>query len=323
MSDHFKSPQRALSGVSNVKKFVDPHLRKQENVNTYFQSQSSYWKDVYASNDVQGEIFRDRHEAALAWIDSLALAPGSQVLEIGCGAGFMAVALAQRGFRVQAIDSAEAMVDLSRRHAEESATTDLLSVDIGDVYSLAFENGSFDLVIALGVIPWLGRQDLAIQEMARMTGPGGHVIFTAANSLGLCKLLDPRKNPIYIALKPGVKEMLERIGLRHRSPDATTQASTTPRTRRFIDDVLATAQLVKTRTKTLGFGPFTFCGRDIFSEAVSKALHHRLQRLADRNVPIFRSTGTAYLVLARKPTSQLLVQSTSAEKPISGATNVL
>jgi 2-polyprenyl-3-methyl-5-hydroxy-6-metoxy-1,4-benzoquinol methylase len=275
------------------------YFRKQEKVNTYFQSQSSYWKDVYASNDVQGEIFRDRHAAALAWIDSLALAPGSQVLEIGCGAGFMAVALAQRGFRVQAIDAAEAMVELARLYAAESGTTELLSVDLGDVYSLPFENGSFDLVIALGVIPWLGQPELAIQEMARVTRPGGHVIFTSANALGLCRLLDPRKNPIYIALKPGVKEMLERIGLRRRSPDATT----TPHTRRFIDDVLATVQLVKTRSKTLGFGPFSFGGRHLFSEAVGKALHHRLQRLADRNVPIFRSTGTAYLILAGKKLS--------------------
>ena len=300
MSDHLKAPQRALSGVSNVKKSVDPHLRKQENVNTYFHSQSSFWKDIYASSGVEGKIYRDRHEAALAWIDSLALAPGSQVLEIGCGAGFMAVALAQRGFRVQAIDAAEGMVELSRRHAAESGTTELLSVDLGDVYSLAFENGSFDLVIALGVIPWLGRPELAIQEMARVTGPGGHVIFTAANPLGLCRLLDPRRNPMYVALKPGVKEMLERIGLRHRSPDATTQAATTPHTRRFIDDVLATSQLVKTRSKTLGFGPFSFGRHYLFSEAVSKALHHRLQRLADHNVPFFRSTGTAHLVLARK-----------------------
>src|SRR5713226_7399291 len=230
----------------------------QQQVNAYFQSQSSYWEDIYSSSGVQGEIYRDRQAAALAWIDSLALAPGSQVLEIGCGAGFMAVALAQRGFRVQAIDAAEAMVELARRHAAESGTTDLLSVDLGDVYSLAFDNGFFDLVIALGVIPWLGRQELAIQEMARVTRPGGYVIFTAANALGLCRLLDPRKNPIYIALKPGVKEMLERIGLRHRSPDTTTQAATTPHTGRFIDDVLATVQFVKTRSKTLGFGPFSF-----------------------------------------------------------------
>src|SRR5260370_15845424 len=64
----------------------------QQQVNAYFQSQSSYWEDIYSSSGVQGEIYRDRQAAVLAWIDSLALVPGSKVLEIGCGAGFMAVA---------------------------------------------------------------------------------------------------------------------------------------------------------------------------------------------------------------------------------------
>jgi 2-polyprenyl-3-methyl-5-hydroxy-6-metoxy-1,4-benzoquinol methylase len=295
-----------------MQQFFDSHLRKQETVNAYFKSQSSYWKDVYAGTDVQGDIYRERHAAALAWIDSLALAPGSRVLDIGCGAGFMAVALAQRGFRVEAVDAAEAMVELARRHAAESGTTDVLCVDLGDVYSLAFENDAFDLVIALGVIPWLGRPEQAIREMARVTRPGGHVIFNAANSLGLCRLLDPRKNPIYLALKPGVKEVLERTGLRRWPPDTQATATTNPRTRRFIDDSLVRAQLVKARSKTLGFGPFSFGGRTLFSEAAGKALQHRLQRLADRGVPVIRSTGTAYLVLARKPTHLGRVQTTSA-----------
>jgi ubiquinone/menaquinone biosynthesis C-methylase UbiE len=306
-----------------VKKLVDSHLQKQETVNTYFQSQSSYWNDVYDSHDVQGEIFRDRHAAALEWIDSLALAAGSRVLEIGCGAGFMAVALAKRGFGVQAIDAAENMIELARQHAEESGTADSLSVDLGNVYSLAFENDSFDLVIALGVLPWLGRQELAIQEMARVTRSGGHVIFTSANAMGLCRLLDPRKNPIYIALKPGVKKLLSQLGLRRWLPNTASQASTTPHTRRYIDNVLASVQLVKTRSKTLGFGPFSFGGRNLFSGAIGVALHHRLQRLADRNVPILRSTGTAYLVLARKSTSQLTKRSSSAKESVSEVTPVL
>ena len=286
----------------------DSQLRKQETVNAYFTSQSSYWKDVYAGTDVQGDIYRERHAAALAWIDSLVLPPGSRVLDIGCGAGFMAVALAQRGFRVEAVDAALAMVELARRHAAESATADVISVDLGDAYCLAFENDAFDLVIALGVIPWLGRPEQAIREMARVTRPGGHVIFSAANSLGLCRLLDPRKNPIYLALKPGVKEALERTGLRRWPPDTQAAATTNPRTRRFVDDSLVRAQLVKARSKTLGFGPFSFGGRTLFSEAAGKALHHRLQRLADRGVPVIRSTGTAYLVLARKPTHPGLPQ---------------
>src|SRR5260221_13254232 len=166
-------------------KFMASHRRQQEKVGAYFQSMSSYWTDIYASGSVQGKVYRERQAAALAWIDSLALVPGSKVLEIGCGAGFLSVALAQRGLRVHAIDPAEAMVELARRHAVEAGTAELLSVDLGDICALAFEDGCFDLVIAIGVMAYLKRPELAIQEMARVIRPGGHVILTAGNRAGL------------------------------------------------------------------------------------------------------------------------------------------
>src|SRR5436853_19104 len=85
------------------------------------------------------EVLAERQAAALNWIEGLGLKPEARVLEIGCGAGFLSVALAQRGLRVQAIDPAEAMVELARRHAVESGTAELLSVDFGDACALAFE----------------------------------------------------------------------------------------------------------------------------------------------------------------------------------------
>src|SRR5579859_2656747 len=91
--------------------------RRQEQVNAYFRSQSAYWTEIYRSGDVAGEVYRQRQAAALAWIAGVGLAPGARVLEIGCGAGFLAVALAQRGLRVQAIDPSEAMVERARGHA--------------------------------------------------------------------------------------------------------------------------------------------------------------------------------------------------------------
>src|SRR5437764_8075022 len=97
-----------------------PYRRQQENVNAYFHSHSSYWKDIYAGGAVQAEILRARQAAVLAWIEDLSLAPGTRVLEIGCGAGLLAVSLVQRGLRVYAIDSTEAMIEQARRHAEES-----------------------------------------------------------------------------------------------------------------------------------------------------------------------------------------------------------
>src|SRR2546421_426874 len=197
---------------------IIPHRRQQEQVNVYFKSQSSFWKDIYTSGDVYAEIHRDRHTAVLAWIDRLAFAPDSQVLEIGCGAGFMAVALAPPGFPVPGIHACEGLVELARRHAAESGNTNMLSVDIGDVYALAFEDESFDLVLAIGVIPWLGRAELAIQEMARVTRAGGYIIFTADNQSRLNLLLDPWQNPVLVPLRRRVKAVLEGVGLRRRSP---------------------------------------------------------------------------------------------------------
>src|ERR1700694_4975562 len=111
-----------------MNEIVAPHDAHQENVNAYFQSQASYWKDIYTRDSVHAEIYRERQAAVLAWIDNLALAPGSQAREIGWGAGFRAVALAQRGLRVHAIDPAEAMVEQARWHAEQAGVAERLAV---------------------------------------------------------------------------------------------------------------------------------------------------------------------------------------------------
>src|SRR5260221_13657183 len=120
----------AHSGVCNVKEFADPRFGQQEKVNAYFRSQSLFWKDLYASSGVYAEIHRDRHAAVFDWIDGLALAPGSQVLEIGCGAGFMAVAPAQRGCCVHLVNSLGPMVDRPRRLAAETGPAALLPLGV-------------------------------------------------------------------------------------------------------------------------------------------------------------------------------------------------
>ncbi len=277
-----------------MKTFATPDLQDQENVNAYFQSRLSKWKDIYASDSLRGEIYRSRQATVLDWIDGLALEPGSRMLEVGCGAGFLSIALAQRGFRLNAIDSVEAMVELASQHAADAQITNLLSLGLGDVNSLAFEDNAFNLVVLLGVIPWLERPELAMQEIARVTRPGGYVILTTDNWSGLIGFLDPVHNPMLKPLKQGLNKVLWSVGLHYRVPIVTSQSC------RDIDKTLVSIKLDKVRGKTLGFGPFTLFNRTVVPKAVGKWLHIRLQRLADRNVPGFRSTGKHYIVLARK-----------------------
>src|SRR5262249_29799856 len=124
-------------------------------VDAYFEARASYWNDIYGRDDVISLIVQQRSEIALSLVDPLRLPPGSTVLEVGCGAGLMAVALARRGLRVYATDAATAMLDLARTRMAESAVSHLVEVRKSDVHALEFEDARFDLVIALGVIPWL------------------------------------------------------------------------------------------------------------------------------------------------------------------------
>jgi ubiquinone/menaquinone biosynthesis C-methylase UbiE len=276
-----------------AKKLVDPPFQQQENVNAYFQEQSSYWKDVYGIRGVQAEIIQDRHEAILNWIDGLTLSPGSRVLEVGCGAGFMSVALAQRGFHVHAIDPVEAMIEQARDYAIKSGTSDMLSFDIGDVYSLAFDDSSFDLVIAIGVLAWLEGTEQAMQEMARVTKPNGYIILTLANRAGLASLLDPPVCPALRPIKLYLKTVFVRIGLRRPAPSMVFHGS------RSIDRMLGRLGFVKIKGMTRGFG-FSFFRHSVFPEPLGTRVNWKLQHLADRDIPCLRSIGMTYFVLARK-----------------------
>jgi hypothetical protein len=69
-----------------------------------------------------------------------------------------------------------------------------------------------------------------------------------------------------------------------------------------FDPLLAGAGLEPVAGATIGFGPFTLLGRRLLSDPVSVRVDASLQKLADRDVPGLRSTGTQYLVIAHKPT---------------------
>lgn len=277
-----------------MEKLAVPSFEQQKQVNAYFQFQASYWQDVYTIRGVQAEIIQDRHTAVLNWIDDLALAPGAQVLEIGCGTGFMAIALSQRGLRVHGIDSAEAMIDLARQNAVGFGTAPaMLSFEVGDVYSLPYEDASFDLLIAIGVLPWLDRAELAVREMARVTKPGGSIILTTANRAGLASLLDPTISPVLQPLKLRLKRVCVRLGLRQSSPAMVFQSS------RAIDSVLQRMDFAKVKEMTRGFG-FSLFRHAVLPEPLGAALNRWLQHLADRGVFGLRSTGMAYIVMARK-----------------------
>jgi ubiquinone/menaquinone biosynthesis C-methylase UbiE len=262
-----------------------------------FDGGARYWDTLYDASDFPSvAYYRPRLERALAWVDSLSLPVDARVLEIGFGAGRTAIALAQRGLRVTGIDTGERMLELATQRVARYAMTTRIQLGLGDAQALEAADGSYDLVLALGLLPWVERPGRCLREMARVTRPGGHVIASANNRRQLNRVLDPRLNP---ALEPAKRLALRAAG-RTRS-DLRLAPAPRHDSRRQYEQWLQAAGLQPLRRATLGFGRFSLIGRPLLSEAASIRLHRRLQARADAGFPGLRSSGAQMLVLSRKP----------------------
>ncbi len=101
------------------------------------------------------------------------LAPGSHVLDAGCGASIFPIYLATQGYRVSALDL-DPPECLDRLHGVD------VNYVKGAPTALPFKDGSFDSAFCISVIEHLGRDGMpaALSELRRVIRPGGKLLLT-------------------------------------------------------------------------------------------------------------------------------------------------
>jgi SAM-dependent methyltransferase len=106
---------------------------------------------------------------------------GRTVLEVGCGAGTDLVRFARGGAVVTGVDIAASAIALARQNfAQQGLAADLREAD-GE--RLPFEDASFDLVYAHGVVQYTSNPSALVAECHRVLKPGGEAIFQAYNRI--------------------------------------------------------------------------------------------------------------------------------------------
>jgi 2-polyprenyl-6-hydroxyphenyl methylase / 3-demethylubiquinone-9 3-methyltransferase len=115
-----------------------------------------------------------RAEAALRnpWIAATIareVGGGARVLDLGCGAGFLANDLAARGHRVVGLDADAASLAVAARHGR----ADYLR---GDARALPWPDGAFDVVCAMDFLEHVTPAPV-VAEAARVLAPGGLFFF--------------------------------------------------------------------------------------------------------------------------------------------------
>jgi 2-polyprenyl-6-hydroxyphenyl methylase/3-demethylubiquinone-9 3-methyltransferase len=140
--------------------------------------------DALASRfwDVRGE-FRPLHllnPVRARFVAERATLAGARVLDVGCGGGLLAEALARAGAKVTAIDLAPGMIEVARLHAMEQK----LEIDYRMVAAeavAAAEPGGFDVVTCMEMLEHVPDPAQMVATLAKLVRPGGAVFISTLN----------------------------------------------------------------------------------------------------------------------------------------------
>ena len=128
--------------------------------------------------DPEGE-FRPLHDInplRLEWIAGHAELAGASVLDVGCGGGILAEAMARRGARVTGIDLSEKALRVAQLHLHES------KLDIRyEKSSVEDYAGEFDIVTCMELLEHVPQPASMVAACARLVRPGGRVFFSTIN----------------------------------------------------------------------------------------------------------------------------------------------
>lgn len=106
---------------------------------------------------------------------------GKRVLDIGCGGGILAEALAREGALITGIDPSERTVGVAREHAARSKLSiDYRVATAESVDETAFA-APFDVVFAVDVLEHVEDLDRSLENIAGLLGPGGALGFLTHN----------------------------------------------------------------------------------------------------------------------------------------------
>jgi 2-polyprenyl-3-methyl-5-hydroxy-6-metoxy-1,4-benzoquinol methylase len=102
---------------------------------------------------------------------------GLRILDVGCARGGFARDLARRGAIVTAVDISPAAIAFTREKLEPYGGT----AEVADVTALPFRDGEFDAVTALETLHHVADPEAVLDELVRVTRPGGLIVISVEN----------------------------------------------------------------------------------------------------------------------------------------------
>jgi 2-polyprenyl-6-hydroxyphenyl methylase/3-demethylubiquinone-9 3-methyltransferase len=203
---------------------VQPIARHALVNNRIYESLGERW---YQAEDDPVALLRAESRLRNPWVaETIAhsfTGPAQDILDLGCGGGFLSNYLGWLGHRVVGLDASEDALAVARLHDRSGR----VRYQAGDALQLPFQAASFDAVCAMDFLEHVENPERAIAEAARVLRPSGMFFFHTFNRSFLSWLIvikgvewfvrnTPRNlHVLRLFLKPAeVRAACERQGLR-------------------------------------------------------------------------------------------------------------
>ena len=150
--------------------FYEPGSRRAARVNDLFAGIASRYDLI---NDVQSFGLHRFWKWRLLQLANPQ--PGARTLDLCCGTGDIALALARRGADVTGLDFSEPMLEVARRKNPKSKIQNPKFLQ-GDAQQIPFSDASFDIVTVGYGLRNLASVETGLREMQRVAKPGGRLL---------------------------------------------------------------------------------------------------------------------------------------------------
>jgi 2-polyprenyl-6-hydroxyphenyl methylase/3-demethylubiquinone-9 3-methyltransferase len=128
--------------------------------------------------------FRPLHQInplRLAWIEGLVPLTGQKVVDVGCGGGILADAMARKGAQVLGIDLATKSLKVAQLHALEAETAGVQYREISAEGLAAEQAAQYDVVTCMEMLEHVPDPAAVVKACADLVKPGGWVFFSTLN----------------------------------------------------------------------------------------------------------------------------------------------
>ena len=154
-------------------------MKNKEKIKETYNLLAQEYSDLRKNKEKGGWFYNEYLEMPTT-LKMLGNVKKKKILDMGCGPGFYAKILSERGAIVKGIDFSSSLIEIARKEVPEAEFT------LGNAEKLPYKSEEFEIVLSALMMDHLKSWDKALKEVKRVLKKRGLFVFSIKNPVTIC-----------------------------------------------------------------------------------------------------------------------------------------